>query len=239
MFANMHHTLDTGVTGLSPTHRRIAAASTVGATQGAWPPRGVIAIPDDAALVLIDIEPAFGRARSDCRGDASPRNNPDAEIVAARLLAEWRTTRRPVIHVRNAGARAPFRDRGGAARVKDGVPGHVCEGEPVYHKRRGSAFSDTTLARDLTARHIRTLVVVGLATDAAIAATVRAASDLAFTTLVVSDATATFDREGPDGACFPAELVHQTTLASLHAEVAIILSSALVLEGLVRAAGGA
>ena len=38
-------------------------------------------------------------------------------------------------------------------------------------------------------------------------------------------AGATFDREGPDGEFFPADLIHRTALASLHDEFADVVST--------------
>jgi hypothetical protein len=38
-------------------------------------------------------------------------------------------------------------------------------------------------------------------------------------------ACATFDREGPDGEVFPADLSHRTNLASLHNEFAEVVST--------------
>jgi len=46
----------------------------------------------------------------------------------------------------------------------------------------------------------------------------------------VDDATATFDRVGPDGSVVPAEQVHRVNLASLNSEFATIVSTAAVLE---------
>ena len=49
--------------------------------------------------------------------------------------------------------------------------------------------------------------------------------NLGFETWYVGDACATFDREGPDGEVFPADLIHRTNLASLHNEFAEVVST--------------
>jgi nicotinamidase-related amidase len=51
------------------------------------------------------------------------------------------------------------------------------------------------------------------------------AGNLGFETYVVSDATATFGKRGPDGEIFPADLIHRTALASLHEEFATVLTT--------------
>jgi nicotinamidase-related amidase len=50
--------------------------------------------------------------------------------------------------------------------------------------------------------------------------------NLGFETWMVGDACSTFDREGPDGEVFPAELIHRTALASLNGEFADVVSTA-------------
>jgi hypothetical protein len=56
------------------------------------------------------------------------------------------------------------------------------------------------------------------------------ASNLGFETWVVSDATATFDRVGPDGIRYPAELVHAVALADLHGEFVTVVDTDSVLS---------
>jgi nicotinamidase-related amidase len=58
------------------------------------------------------------------------------------------------------------------------------------------------------------------------------AGNLGFETYVVSDATATFDRVGPDGTRHPAEEVHAISLANLHEEFATVIDTATLLSRL-------
>jgi nicotinamidase-related amidase len=81
-----------------------------------------------------------------------------------------------------------------------------------------SAFIGTALEAHLRAHQIDTVVVVGITTDHCVSSTVRMAANLGFTVIVVSDATATFERTGPDGDYHSAELMHRVALASLHDE---------------------
>ena len=51
------------------------------------------------------------------------------------------------------------------------------------------------------------------------------AGNLGYNTFLVSDATATFDKVGPDGTKFAAEIIHEIELASLHNEFANVIST--------------
>jgi len=50
--------------------------------------------------------------------------------------------------------------------------------------------------------------------------------------MIVEDATATFERTGPDGVRYPAEQMHRVALASLHGEFAQVRSAREVLARL-------
>jgi nicotinamidase-related amidase len=56
------------------------------------------------------------------------------------------------------------------------------------------------------------------------------AANLGFTVTIVADATATFDRVGPDRQRFVADQVHRTELASLHGEFATVRTSPELLD---------
>ncbi len=56
--------------------------------------------------------------------------------------------------------------------------------------------------------------------------------DVQFDAYFVSDATATFDRTGPDGVLHTAEEIQAITLTNLHREFATIVTTAEVLRNL-------
>ena len=175
-----------------------------------------MSLPSDAALLLIDVQQGL----DDPRWGA--RNNPHAEQRIADLLAAWRATGRPVIHVQHLSLEPQ-------SPLREDAPGHAFKvealpmaDEPVFRKHVNSAFIGTDLEAHLRAKGIEALVVVGITTDHCVSTTVRMAGNLGFTVTVVEDATATFERRGPDGTHYSADLMHRVALASLHGEFATV-----------------
>jgi isochorismate hydrolase len=101
-------------------------------------------------------------------------------------------------------------------------------GAPLHY----SAVVGTTLEGELARRGIGTLVLTGLATDRCVSTTARMAANFGFTTYVVADATATFERLGPGGRRHGADDVHAIALAELNGEFATIVDTASVLGAL-------
>ena len=173
------------------------------------------------ALLLVDIQKAFDNHLY----WGGNRNNPQAEANAERLLAHWRQQGWPVIHIQHDSASPTSLLRKGQAgnEFKDEVL--PIAGEPVFSKAVNSAFIGTGLQAYLEAHHINTLVIAGLTTDHCVSTTTRMAGNLGFETYLMADATATFDKIGFDGQHYPAEVIHQTALASLHGEFATVLTT--------------
>lgn len=88
-------------------------------------------------------------------------------------------------------------------------------------KSVNSSFIGAALEGWLRGRRIHTLVVTGLTTNHCVETTARMVGNLGFDSYLVSDATATFDRMGPDGTPHRAEEIQAVTLANLHGEFAI------------------
>lgn len=116
--------------------------------------------------------------------------------------------------------------------LRSGTPGHAIKeivapqrDEPVIQKSVNSAFIGTDLEERLRRGNIGTIVVTGLTTDHCVGTTARMAGNLGFDTYVASDATATFDRDGPDEKRYKAEDVQAINLASLHREFATIVDT--------------
>ena len=179
--------------------------------------RHALAVP--ATLLLVDVQRAF-----DDPG-WGPRNNPQAELAVAWLLAAWRDRAAPLVHVRHVSRGPTSRFRAGTPAAEFKPEALPAPGEDVIEKSVNSAFIGTDLAHRLQARRCAALVIAGLTTDHCVSTTARMAANLGFATTVVADATATFDRVAPDGEVFPAELMHRTALASLRGEFAEIATA--------------
>lgn len=182
--------------------------------------------PKNTALLVIDVQQGF------CDPSWGPRNNPEAEINIARLIADWRYNGRPIRHIHHS-SRSP------AGSFYRGEPGHdpkreaaPVPGELIHLKEVNSAFIGTKLEEDLRGEGVNTLVIVGLTTNHCVSTTTRMAGNLGFITYVIEDATATFDRLGLDGEMRPAADVHAAALSDLSDEFATILKTEEVLREL-------
>lgn len=170
-----------------------------------------------AVLIVIDVQQAFNHPRW------GRRNNPEAESNVAKLLAEWRKTGLPIIHVHHVNPKPESLFNGPGVEVKpEAIP---LQGEPVITKNVNSAFIGTDLQEQLQSMGAKKLVLVGLTTDHCVATTARMAGNYGFDTYVVSDATATFERTGIRGQKYTAAEMHDTALASLNGEFAGIVTT--------------
>jgi nicotinamidase-related amidase len=182
--------------------------------------------PANPALLIIDVqkglsEPTLGL-----------RNNPDAETNIATLLAAWRSQQRPVVHIRHCSVEpnSPLRPELPGNAYKDEVM--PLAGEKEFTKTANSAFIGTGLEQYLRDAAISALVVVGLTTDHCVSASTRMASDLGFDVILVSDATAAFERTGYDGLHYSGEEIHRVNLVSLDREFCELRSTQDVLAEL-------
>jgi nicotinamidase-related amidase len=178
-------------------------------------------LPPSATLVLIDVQHGF---------DApywGERNNPDAERNIERLLARWRASGRPVIHVRHDSVEPD-------SALRPDSPGNTIKreaaprpGEPVVGKHVNSAFIGTDLEARLRAVASDTVVLCGFTTNHCVSTTARMAGNLGFRTFVLSDSTVAFGMRspGPDGRLIPAAVMHEVGMAELHREFATILTT--------------
>ncbi len=183
-----------------------------------------VVLPEGTALIVIDVqkgldEPYWGT-----------RNNPQAEQNMARLLAAWRQRGWPIYHLQHQSKnpRSPLRPNYVGNEIKEIV--QPWTGEPVLHKTENSAFIGTDLEERLRAGNQHTVVLIGLTTDHCVSTTARMAANLGFDTIVVADATATFDRDSPlTSRHFTADEIHEAELTSLSGEFARIAETAALL----------
>jgi nicotinamidase-related amidase len=187
-------------------------------------------IPPNAALIIIDMQQAIDHPQWARWG---PRNNSQAEDRIAQLLAAWRATQRPIFHVCHMSREpeSPYRPNQPGNDFKPQVA--PWPNERIVEKCTNSAFIGTTLESDLRHAAIEMVIITGVITNNSVEATARMAGNLGFTTIIVSDATATFARPDYNGVRRSAEEVHAMSLANLQDEYAAIMATAEVLAALV------
>ncbi len=183
---------------------------------------------DNPALILVDIQKGF----EDIAYWGGQRNNPDAELRASELLQLWRDNHLPVYHIQHCSTipTSLLHPTNTGNQFNSLVT--PASGEPIIQKQVNSAFIGTDLQAQLNNAEITILVIVGLTTDHCISTTTRMAGNFGYQTFLVSDATATFNKKGPDGTNYPAELIHETALASLHHEFATVVSSDFIKQNI-------
>ena len=175
----------------------------------------------NVALILIDIQKGFDEEEY----WGGNRNNKDAEEKSALILNKWRVLNLPVFHVVHSSQNVISRlhESHPGFEIKDEVK--PIDGETVIKKNVNSAFIGTDLKERLDNLGINKLVIIGLTTNHCVSTTTRMAGNFGFDTLLISDATATFDRIGINGQKFSSELIHQTTLANLNNEFAQVINT--------------
>jgi nicotinamidase-related amidase len=176
---------------------------------------------DDLALVVVDVQRAF-----DDEAYWGRRNNPACEDNVGALIAAWRAADRKVVFVRHDSDEdvSPLRpDQPGNAFMP------VVTGEPdlLVAKHVNSAFHGTPdLDAWLRAEGLAGIVVCGITTNHCCETTARVGANLGHRVLFALDATATFDRTGPDGTVMTADDLMRATATNLHKEFAEVVATA-------------
>lgn len=142
----------------------------------------------DSALLIIDMQQGL------FRGPVSPWSA-DAVLANIRLLiANARQAEVPVFFARHIGSDdSPFSEKGPLTQLIPELD--VKKQDVVFTKRYPSCFRDTELQRELNQRGIKQLVIAGMKTEFCVDTTCRAAPDLGFRTVLISDAHTTMDNE--------------------------------------------
>lgn len=180
-----------------------------------------ISIVDRPALILMDFQKAFDNIAY----WGGQRNNDNAEANAAELLKIWRDKKLPIFHIKHCSLNpnSLLNETNEGNEFKDIVA--PIDGEPIIKKNVSSAFIGTDLKERLDSEKISKLIIVGLTTDHCVSTTTRMAGNFGYDTFVVSDATATFNNKGLNGQNYSADLMHETSLASLNEEFAMVVTT--------------
>lgn len=174
----------------------------------------------NSALVLVDIQNDY------FPGGRMELHQPLAAAEqAARVLAHFRTTGAPVVHVRHVATDADatffLPDTPGAEIHPLVAP---ASGERLITKHSPNAFLGTDLKAQLNDLGVSTLVIVGMMTHMCIDSTTRTASDEGFDCVVVGDACATCAQRFAD-VDVDAPSVHAAFLAALAGTFATVVSA--------------
>ena len=145
------------------------------------------------------------------------------------LLALWRRSGRPVIHVQHL-SRSPdsvfWPGQDGVEFQPRFAPQ---KGEWLIQKQVPDAFCASGLEAQLREAGIGQLIIVGVATNNSVESTARTAGNLGFDTWVLEDACFTFEKADYFGTPRTAEEVHGMSLGNLHGEYATVVGSSQIL----------
>ena len=183
-------------------------------------------IEQDAVLMVIDMQRGFDAPSWPARWN----NQVDRNGLA--ILAAWRASGRPIIHVRHDSIEP------GSTLCPD-HPGnaHRPGFEPANHealvtKTVNSAFIGTDLDQRLRHMGRKTLVGFGITTDMCVSTTVRMGSNMGYRMILVEDACDCFTLSDQHGTLIPALEVHRIHIATLAAEFAQVTTTAELVAAL-------
>lgn len=173
------------------------------------------------ALLIVDIQYDY------FPGGAYPLVEPEAAATAAaRVLAGFRASGEPIIHVQHVwDAPDALFMRPGTRGIETHELVAPIDGEQVMQKTEPNAFLGTDLADRLAALGVDQLVVTGMMTSMCIDSTVRAAAERSLAVQLVHDACAAPDLEF-GGVTVPGAQVHASFIAALNGNFAEAVASA-------------
>lgn len=171
------------------------------------------------ALLVVDVQKAFFNEKW------GERNNHDAEEKMATLIDHWRKKGLEVIYIQHQSndPESVFYTKQEGVEIKESVKPTL--EEQIFTKTVNSAFIGTNLERYLREREINEVVIVGLTTPHCVSTTARMSGNLGFDTYVVSDATAAYGIYDQDGNYVEPESVHTVSLATIHEEFALVMTT--------------
>jgi nicotinamidase-related amidase len=176
-----------------------------------------------AAVVLIDFQNEYTEGKLPLYKVA------DAISETAKLVAWARKNELPVVHVLHQGSAGGIFDPATfAGKVIPQVK--PIPGEAVVNKQYPNSFTETELEKILKSTGKKSIIFAGLMTHMCLEATVRAAFDHGYTSLVLADATTTRDLPTRNGGVVKAEVLKEASLAALADLVAVVDKGVAELE---------
>ena len=175
----------------------------------------------DSTIIIIDAQVEY------TAGPLALTGIDDALANIQRLLEQARALGCPVIHVAHEGPTGRPFDPNAGGRIIDSVA--PVDSEPIVLKKLPNAFAGTDLSDRIGEQPGRPLVICGFMTHMCVSATARAATDLGFETVVVSDAAATRPLPSATGGdAVSASDVHAAALAALADRFSVVSTTAEV-----------
>jgi nicotinamidase-related amidase len=174
-----------------------------------------------SALIIVDMQKGF----HEIAATGLERNNLNAEENVTRIINAFRKAKIHIFHIRHASKEinSVFRSEKSGYEVMDCA--REIEGEAIVVKHVNSSFIGTNLEEQLKKLSIETLVIAGATTNHCVETTARMAGNLGFRTILVEDATFTFDRIGLNGQRHKATDIQAMTLSNLNGEFTEIVST--------------
>jgi len=177
------------------------------------------------ALLLVDIQnDYFPGGRMELEGSK------EAGLCAAEALQAFRAAGDPVFHIQHVSLRPSatfFLPDTDGVLINSLVA--VEPGEPIIQKHYPNSFRETLLGQYLKEKTVTRLIIAGMMTHMCVDATVRAAFDLGYECVVLSDACATRTLTF-QGKTVPAAQVHAAFLAALSSVYAEVGKTADVIK---------
>ena len=171
------------------------------------------------ALIVVDVQRGFEWVST------GREHNPACEANIVRLVEHWRRYGGWVVYVRHDAVEV-------GSPLQPGAPGNALawqlppDPDVLVVKHVQSAFQGTpSLNSWLRHVNVESVTICGIPTDHACETTARAAFDLGYRVTFVLDATRTFPRRTPTGEVLGPEEVARAVSASLHGELADVVST--------------
>jgi nicotinamidase-related amidase len=173
-----------------------------------------------SGLILVDIQnDYFPGGRMELEGIS------DAGQKAGELLSVFRENNWPTFHIQHLsvhqGATFFLPDTEGS-QIHDGIK--PLPDEKIIHKNFPNSFRETALLEELKKNQVGQVIICGAMSHMCIDATTRAAFDLGFECVVISDACATRNLEF-GGQTIAAEQVHGSFMAALGSAYAKVITA--------------
>lgn len=178
------------------------------------------------ALIVIDVQNAFNNPKWGIR------NNPDAESNINQLINASRDADNGEVifvqHISND-SKSAFYVSGEGVEFKSIIEPPK-ETEKIIRKTVNSAFIGTDLHEYLSNHNIDTTIITGLTTPHCVSTTTRMSGNLGYQTILVEDATASFELSDTDNKVIAPNLIQYYTVNTLKGEFAKIISTHNLIE---------